>query len=592
MIREVLFLVFTFSVTTVLTQQELDWWQTTTIYQIYPRSYKDSDGNGVGDLRGILERVEHVKESGAGAIWLSPIYLSPMKDFGYDIANQTFIDPLFGTLEDLLTLRDSMTKLGEFVSCSFVHTALQLVHDILMITLDQHEWFQKSVKRIDPYTDYYIWHDGKVDNVTGERSAPNNWYYYHVFTVEQPDLNYRSQYLVDDMKDVMRYWLNLGVDGFRVDSIPHLFEDTRFLDEPWTNKTGTQEGDYDSVEHIYTQNLPETYDMVCQFRAVVDEYKARVMMTEAYADTEQMMAYYGTDDKPGAHFTFNFMPIMYLSNSSTAQDFSDVIHDWVDNVPEGRWGNWVFGNHDQHRVASRYGLDLADAINMLVTLLPGTAISYMGEEIAMEDTPLTWEQTVDPQGLNAGQEHYVEFSRDPERTPYQWDNTTSAGRKGGGSQYLYFVARTIAANSNYQNLTRRFSTNATTWLPVNPNYLELNLEAEIIAETSHFKVYQQLTGLRNTKTIQLGSLNTQVVSEWIFTFSRELGGEDTYIVLVNLGEEDSTVDLTKFYSDLPETVIVAVASVNSGHARGHEHSPQSLVLKGKQSLVITTGELL
>ncbi|CAG2059633.1 unnamed protein product [Timema podura] len=370
-------------------------------------------------------------------------------------------------------------------------------------------------------------------------------------------------------QDVMRYWLNLGVDGFRVDSIPHLFEDTRFLDEPRTNKTGTQEGDYDSVEHIYTQNLLETYDMVYQFRAVVDEYKDRygvnrVMMTEAYANTEQMMAYYGTDDKPGAHFTFNFMPIMYLSNSSTAQDFSDVIHDWVDNVPEGRWGNWVFGNHDQHRVASRYGLDLADAINMLVTLLPGTAISYMGEEIAMEDTPLTWEQTVDPQGLNAGQEHYVEFSRDPERTPYQWDNTTSAG----------------------------FSTNATTWLPVNPNYLELNLEAEIIAETSHFKVYQQLSGLRRTKTIQLGSLNTQVVSEWIFTFSRELEGEDTYVVLVNLGEEDATVDLTKFYSDLPETVIVAVESVNSGHARGHEHSPQSLVLKGKQSLVITTGELL
>nr|CAD7397655.1 unnamed protein product [Timema poppensis] len=580
----VLILVFTLSVTSVLTQQELDWWQTTTIYQIYPRSYKDSDGNGVGDLRGILERVEHVKESGAGAIWLSPIYLSPMKDFGYDIANQTFIDPLFGTLEDFLALRDSMKEL-----------------------VTNNEWFQKSVKRIDPYTDYYIWHDGKVDNETGERSVPNNWdrqqYYYHVFTVEQPDLNYRNEFLVEDMKDVMRYWLDLGVDGFRVDSIPHLFEDTRFLDEPWTNKTGVQEGDYDSVEHIYTQNLPETYDMVHQFRAVVDEYKAkdgvtRVMMTEAYADTEQMMAYYGTDDKPGAHFTFNFMPIMYLSNSSTAQDFSDVIHEWVDNVPEGRWGNWVFGNHDQHRVASRYGLDLADAINMLVTLLPGTAISYMGEEIAMEDTPLTWEQTVDPQGLNAGQKDYVEFSRDPERTPYQWDNTTSAG----------------------------FSTNATTWLPVNPNYLELNLENEIIAETSHFKVYQQLTGLRSTKTIQLGSLNTQVVSEWIFTFSRyfttglyvyivvakfgkkiielftdlhiftifnmELEGEDTYVVLVNLGEEDATVDLTKFYSDLPETVIVAVASVHSGHARGHVHSPNSLVLRGKQSFVITTGELL
>nr|CAD7575117.1 unnamed protein product [Timema californicum] len=472
-------------------QEELDWWQKTVIYQIYPRSYRDSDGNGVGDLRGIWQRVKPIKDAGAGAIWLSPIYESPMKDFGYDIINQTVIDPLFGNMEDFMDLMNITHLLGMKLILDFVPD----------YSSDQHEWFQKSVKRIDPYTDYYIWHDGKVDNETGERSVPNNWvsafegsawswnedrqqYYYHVFTVEQPDLNYRNEFLVEDMKNVMRYWLDMGVDGFRVDSVPHLFEDTMFLDEPLSHDPNALEGDYDSLVHIYTQNLPETYDMVYQFRAVVDEYKkkdgvTRVMMTEAYETINQTMLYYGTDERPGAHFTFNFLFIRNLTENSTADDYDYIIHQWMDNMPEG----------------SRFP-HLADAINMIAQLLPGTAVTYMGEEIAMEDTFISWEQTVDPPGLNAGPERYQLFSRDPERTPYQWDNTTSAG----------------------------FSTNATTWLPVNPNYLTLNLAAQVNADESesHYKVYQRLTGLRQTNTIQRGSLETHVISKLIFSFSRQV----------------------------------------------------------------------
>nr|CAD7408191.1 unnamed protein product [Timema poppensis] len=345
---------FLVSATVALPVQEvLDWWQKTVIYQIYPRSYRDSDGNGVGDLRGIWQRVKPIKDAGAGAIWLSPIYESPMKDFGYDIINQTVIDPLFGNMEDFMDLMNITHLLG-----------LKLILDFVPdYSSDQHEWFQKSVKRIDPYTDYYIWHDGKVDNETGERSVPNNWvsafegsawswnedrqqYYYHVFTVEQPDLNYRNEFLVEDMKNVMRYWLDMGVDGFRVDSVPHLFEDTEFLDEPLSHDPNALEGDYDSLVHIYTQNLPETYDMVYQFRAVVDEYKkkdgvTRVMMTEAYETINQTMLYYGTDERPGAHFTFNFLFIRNLTENSTADDYDYIIHQWMDNMPEGRWANWV-----------------------------------------------------------------------------------------------------------------------------------------------------------------------------------------------------------------------------------------------------------
>ncbi|XP_063232110.1 maltase A1-like [Bacillus rossius redtenbacheri] len=558
-----------------LAEAPLDWWQNITVYQIYPRSYKDSDGDGIGDLKGITSRLEHIKDAGCGALWLSPIYASPMKDFGYDISNQTLIDPIFGNLDDFKALQKKSKELG-----------LKLILDFVPdYSSDQHIWFKKSVKKIDPYTDYYVWHDGKIDNATGKRTPPNNWvsafkgsawawneerqqYYYHVFTVQQPDLNYRNKHLVEDMKDVLRYWLRLGVDGFRVDSIPHLFEDTRFLDEPLTHTPGLQPTDYDYTEHVFTQNLPETYDMVHQFRRVLDEFRAadnhtRLMMTEAYANISQMMGYYGTDEKPGAHFTFNFLPIMHLSRSSTAQNFSDVIFEWLDNVPKGRWSNWVFGNHDQPRVASRFGSDLADGINTLLTLLPGTAISYMGEELAMTNTFLTWNQTVDPQGLNAGPQNYSSFSRDPERTPFQWDNSTSAG----------------------------FSSNPRTWLPVNPNYKTLNLAAEAAAPTSHYKVYQQLNQLRRSRTVQRGSLTVRVVSEWVLAFTRELAGEDTVLAAVNLGPSESTVDLTQHFSGLPQMATVATASVNSGLRRGDKSSPASLKLKGKATVVLTSGQV-
>ncbi|KAJ4434274.1 hypothetical protein ANN_22826 [Periplaneta americana] len=421
-------------------EQPLDWWQTAVFYQIYPRSFKDSDGNGVGDLNGITQKLDYLKDLGVGAVWLSPIYKSPMADFGYDISDFEDIDPIFGTLNDFDRLQRRTKELGIKLILDFVpnHSS------------DQHEWFIKSARREDPYTDYYTWADGKVDPLTGERSEPNNWlsvfrgsawtwneqrqqYYLHQFAIEQPDLNYRNPAVVEEMKNVVRFWLNKGVDGFRMDAIPFLFEDASFSDEAPSGDPNAKPGDHANLVHNMTQNLPETYDMITQWRAVLDEKKAednvtRLMMVEAYANLEHTMAYYGNNTVPGGHFPFNFLFITHLNNESSAAQIRGTINMWMREMREERWPNWVIGNHDQHRVASRFGPELADGLNMLALLLPGSVITYNGEEIGMEDGFVSWNDTVDPQGINAGEDRYLIMSRDFERTPFHWDNSTSSGK--------------------------------------------------------------------------------------------------------------------------------------------------------------------
>ncbi|PSN31182.1 Maltase 1 [Blattella germanica] len=470
----------------------LDWWQKTVFYQIYPRSFMDSDGNGVGDLNGITQRLDHLKDAGIGAVWLSPIFKSPMKDFGYDIANFTEIDETFGTMDDFIALQTRAKELG--ILSAFGGSAW--------------EWREERQQ-----------------------------YYLHQFVVEQPDLNYNNPYV-----NVLRFWMDKGVDGFRVDAVPYLFEDPLLTDEPESGSPGALPNETNYLNHIYTQNLPGTYDMVQQWREVVDQKKSedgvtRVLMLETYASLEQVMQYYGTEERPGGHFPFNFLLITDLNNESKAEDFNNVIHKWIDNMPEGRWANWVIGNHDQHRVASRYGPELTDGLNMLAQFLPGAGVTYNGEEIGMIDTFITYEETVDPWGVNAGPERYDLFSRDPERTPFQWDDSTNAG----------------------------FSAGEDTWLPVNSNYKELNLKNEKEAANSHYKIYQQLTKARNEPAVQSGNLQTAVLSENVFAFSRELDGNSPFVVIINLGSAEETVSLD-------------VSPI----------SKASLVLDPKESLVLTS----
>ncbi|XP_063703256.1 maltase A3-like [Culicoides brevitarsis] len=553
-----------------------DWWQTAAFYQIYPRSFKDSNGDGIGDLPGITEKLPYLKQIGINAFWLSPIYPSPMADFGYDISDFYNVAPEYGTMEDFKRLVQEAKKLGLKVILDFVpnHSS------------DENEWFKKSAARDPEYKDFYIWHPGR--NVTGDDGRPLppcNWlslfrgsawrwhetrqeYYFHQFHYKQPDLNYRNPAVVERMKGVLRYWLSLGVDGFRIDAVPSLFEvspdaEGNFPDEP-RNSWNNDPNDWNYLQHIYTQDQPETIDMVYQWRAVMDDFQkdfggdTRVIMTEAYSAIDIVMQYYGNATHEGAHMPFNFQIIINLNNNSNAYDFKRTCDTWMLNMPEERTPNWVMGNHDQNRVGSRLGTDRIDMMNMMLLTLSGASVTFMGEEIGMTDVWISWKDTQDPQACNTNSSVYWKYSRDPERTPFQWDNSTSAG----------------------------FSSNNHTWLPISPEYKDVNAaNEETTSANSHLKIYEQLMKLRETKTLQYGTLYTESVNQNIFAVVRALSGDDTYITLINIWNEHETVDISHM-GNFQKALTYEIVSSNSKHVVGETVDAREIKFEPKEAFVL------
>nr|XP_029715280.1 maltase 2-like isoform X4 [Aedes albopictus] len=453
-----------------------DWWQDTVFYQIYPRSFMDSDGDGVGDLRGITSKLQHLADAGIGATWLSPIFRSPMVDFGYDIADYRAIQPEYGTMEDFDAMMQEANRLGIRIVLDFVpnHSS------------DQCEWFERSVTREAGYEDFYVWHDGRENPDGGDPLPPNNW--------------------------------------------------------------------------------PEAYDMVYHWRSLLDQWTlehggpTRIMMTEAYANITFTMKYYRSADgaRAGSHMPFNFLLITDLNQASSAPDFVFTVNKWLTYMPRDQNANWVVGNHDQPRVGSRFGKERIDLINVLLMTLPGIAVTYYGEEIGMLDfKDIPWEDTKDPTARNTNKQVYMDFSRDPERTPFQWDESLNAG----------------------------FSTAAKTWLPVNPNYVELNLNNQKQAERSHYKTYQQLVKLRQHETLRKGTIQLIPYNEEIVTYVRELSNRDSFVVVLNLGPREQPVDLSIF-ARLSEHLTVAVASSSSSFSTGDLVQRDGLLIGPYDALVL------
>ncbi|XP_017838132.1 maltase A1 [Drosophila busckii] len=502
-----------------------------------------------------------------------------MVDFGYDISDFYDIQPEYGTLDDFRALIKRANELGIKIILDFVpnHSS------------DENVWFKKSVARERGYEDYYVWHDGRLNSSTGKREPPTNWnqyfrgtawqwneqrgqYYLHQFAVQQPDLNYRNPAVVEQMKRVLRYWLKEGVAGFRCDALPPLFEVQRdaqgqYPDEELTNAIEDVE-DRAYLTTKYIENQPETVDMVYQWRQVLDDHQrifggdAGVLLIETYSPAWFTMQFYGNSSVNGAHlpFNFNFITVMEQGPLS-ASNVQLAIDLWLQNMPAGRTANWVLGNHDKRRAASRYGVEHIDAMNMLVMVLPGASVTYQGEELGMTDGWISWEDTVDPWGCNSDAQNYEHYTRDPERTPFHWSSGKNAG----------------------------FSTGERTWLPLAADYETINVASEEAATHSHLKIYKSLVALRRSSTIlQNGSVKYRAHTEEVFVVKRTLAGAGSIVYAANFGAAKVSVDLREFDKTLPSTLKLLIRSVGASKTEGQSYSVSHLELDAGEALLLAT----
>lgn len=483
------------------------WWQQGVIYQIYPRSFMDADGDGVGDLRGITSRLGHLQELGVDAIWLSPIYPSPMNDFGYDVADYTAIHPMFGTMADFDRLIEAARARG-------IRVLLDLVPNH---TSDEHPWFRESrSSRQSLKRDWYVWREPAPDG-----GPPNNWlsefggsawewdvktrqYYLHTFHRTQPDLNWRTPDVQETMLDVMRFWFDRGVAGFRVDVMWHLMKDDQFRNNPM-NPDYDGSHPYRRLIPLYQEDRPEVADVVAMMRAVADEYDDRVLIGEIYLPLERLVAYYGRDGR-GAHLPFNFQ---LVTEPWSARRLAEVIDAYERALPRGAWPNWVLSNHDFPRIGSRIGPEQARVAAMLLLTLRGTPTLYYGDEIGMTDVAIPEECMQDPKARNMPG---FGLGRDGARTPMQWTVGPHAGFTSGEP-----------------------------WLPLGADSARVNAEVQRGVDGSMLTLHQRLIALRRAEpALSVGGYAPVPAAGDVLAFVREADGR-RFVIALNLGGGRATL---------------------------------------------------
>jgi alpha-glucosidase len=450
-----------------------NWWRSAVIYEVYPRSFGDANADGIGDLNGITEHLDYLKDLGIDAIWIAPFYPSPQVDFGYDISDYRGIDPQFGTMADFDRLMAEAKKRN-----------IRVITDmVLNHTSDKHQWFIESKSsRTNPKADWYIWHDGKPNG-----QPPNNWhsifghsaweyvpsrrqYYYHAFYKEQPDLNWRNQEVRKAMYDVLRFWMDKGVAGFRLDAITSLFEDLALTNEPYL--TGPEAGidDYGDkkLSRIYTDNLPEVHEVLRELHKVTNEYPGRILIGETYLpNVGELAKMYGRNND---ELQLPMDTQLGFTNHFSVPDFRSKLSDAETKI-NGNVPLFMFENHDNSRSINRYGDGKHDAAiaRLLATMLltpRDAALIYYGEELGMMDNPPKRKEDVrDPKGITGWPK---DKGRDGERTPMPWNAGVDAG----------------------------FSKAKSTWLPVNPDYKTVNVASEQRNPDSLLNYYKTLIRLR------------------------------------------------------------------------------------------------
>ncbi|HVU45969.1 MAG TPA: alpha-glucosidase [Terracidiphilus sp.] len=516
-------------------QSEQNWWKNAVIYEIYPRSFQDSNGDGIGDLNGITQRLDYLQELGVDAIWLTPVYPSPQVDFGYDISDYRAIDPQYGTMADFDRLVQEAGK-----------RHIRVIMDMVMNhTSDKHKWFLESrSSRNNPYRNWYVWRDGKGETATSPGEPPNNWqsyfghsawqwdpktrqYYYHKFYIQQPDLNWNNPKVHDAFKDIVAFWLKRGVGGFRFDAITTLYEDPELRDEgvvkdkngnPIINAYGDPE-----LDDSRTNNQPGVHEVIAEMRTEADKFDspkfpgARVLIGETYLpNVGELAKMYGTPQKP--EFELPMDTQVGFINKLDVSDFRSRLIDAETRI-DGNTPLLLFDNHDNPRIDVRYGDGVHDKEieRVIATVLfasRGASLFYYGDEIGMVTTPPKRKEDVkDPIGITGWPK---EKGRDGERTPMQWNDSANAG----------------------------FSA-STPWLPVPPSAATHNVEAEKNDPHSLFNWYHSLIQLKKTvpafahgSNIMLDTENTKVLS-WV----RQAPGMPQVVVSANFTAEPQIVNL-------------------------------------------------
>jgi alpha-glucosidase len=499
------------------------WWRHAVIYEIYPRSFQDSNGDGIGDINGIASRLDYLKDLGVDAIWITPMYPSPGVDYGYDISNYTAIDPEYGTIEDFDRMVSQAKSRGIRVLMDYV----------INHTSDQNDWFKESRSSKDnPKRDWYIWRDGKI-GADGKLGPPNNWqswfggsawtydeatrqYYYHYFYKQQPDLNWRNPEVRKAMYGVLQFWMQHGVSGFRIDAVSRLFEDPQMRDDPYLpgyNAFGDR-----NIQHKYTDDLPEVHEVLREVRKVVDAFPGDpVLVTEAdepnVVELTKMYGVDGSNDEVQLPMDFQIADVNELSAVKFRKLFDEVEANTAKGQPE-----YFFSNHDQRRQWDRYGDgihndQIARLMAALLLTTRGTPQMYYGEEIGMRTTdPARIEDVHDPIGKLGWPK---DKGRDGERTPMQWDATPGAGFTTGKP-----------------------------WLPIPPSAATYNVATESANADSIYNTYKRLLALRRDEpALRNGEYEAvDPTNEHVFSFLRK-SGEETILVSLNMSAQPRTVSI-------------------------------------------------
>ena len=502
------------------------WWKGAVIYQIYPRSFCDSNGDGIGDLKGIVQKLEYVAGLGVDAIWISPFFTSPMVDFGYDVADYTDVDPEFGTLDDFKDLVATAHSLDLRV----------IIDQVYSHSSNKHPWFEKSRQsRSNRKADWYVWSDPKPDG-----SAPNNWqsvfgnpswswdnrrkqYYLHNFLPQQPDLNLHNVEVQNALIDVARFWLDLGVDGFRLDAINFGMHDLELRDNPPANNVSDHEyRPYSLQKHVYDLAHPKLPEFLERLRAAVDDYGDIFTVAEVGGKNPDptMKAYTEGNNRLNSAYSFDFLSLTQIKG----KDVEKILAQWPGDTDEG-WPSWAFSNHDAARVATRWKRQVPSQVTarlylLLLACLRGNVFIYQGEELGLTQAEIAFEDLQDPEAINNWPDN---LGRDGARTPFPWDSKM---------EYVGFSS-------------------TEPWLPIWNEHRELAVDAQTDGTGSVLDFARSIIKLRRERTaLRLGSLEFVEAAQGLTAFRRS-HGDESLLCVFNL--TDSTLSVKEF--DFKELVI-------------------------------------